>query len=120
MIQQNYITVICWGQETIFPATASRGKIIFNCHFKPAGASLSQQFSIFMKMASNNPNNVDGNGMEDWDKESHTKAKLIEEIKNHPCINNKTDLNHYCWDKRLEIFNNTGRMLGMDGKQLHN
>ena len=37
-------------------------------------------------MASNNPNNGDGNGMENWDKESQTKAKLIEEIKNNPCI----------------------------------
>ena len=33
-------------------------------------------------MASNNPN--DGNGMENWDKESQTKAKLIEEIKEPP------------------------------------
>ena len=62
--------VICWGQETVFPATASHGKIIFNHHFKLAGESLSQQFSIFVKMASNNPNDGDGNGMENWDKES--------------------------------------------------
>ena len=112
-IQQNYITVICWGQETIFPATASHGKIIFNHPLKLA-TSPFHQYSLFVKMASNNPNG-DGNGMENWDTESQTKAKLIEEIKN-PCIYNKADPNHYHLDKKLEIFNNIGRMLGMDGK----
>ena len=114
-IQQNYITVICWGWETILPTTASHGKIIFNCHFKLAGASLSQQFSLFAKMASNNPDG-NGHGMENLDEESQTKAKLIEEIKNHPCIYNKADPNHYHQDKKLEIFTNTGKMLNMDGK----
>ena len=57
-----------------------------------------------MKMASNNPNDGDGNGMENWDEESQTKAKLIEEIKNHPCICNKADPNHYHWDKKLADF----------------
>ena len=64
-------------------------------------------------MASNNP---DGNGMENWDEERQTKAKLIEEIKNHPCIYNKAGPNHYCQDKKLEIFTNIGKMLNMDGK----
>ena len=64
-----------------------------------------------MKMASNN-----GNGMENWDEESQTKAKLIEEIKNHPCIHIKADSNHYHQDKKLEIFTNIGTVLGMDGK----
>ena len=34
--------------------------------------------------------------MENWDEESQTKDKLIEEIKNQPCIHNKADPNHYC------------------------
>ena len=93
MIQQNYVTVISWGRETIFPTTASHGKIIFNHHFKPA-TSPFYQFSLFAKMGSNNPDD-NGNGMENWDEESQIKAKLIEEIKNHPCIYNKADPNHY-------------------------
>ena len=66
-----------------------------------------------MKMALNNR---DGNGMENWDEESQTKAKLIEEIKNHPCIYIKADPNHYRRDKKLEIFTNIGKMINMDGK----
>ena len=54
--------------------------------------------------------------MENWDEESQTKAKLIEEIKNHPCIYNKADPNHYRRDKKLKIFTNIGKMLNMDGK----
>ena len=112
MIQQNYITVICCGWETIFPAPASHGKIIFNHHFKPVTSPV-HQFLLFVKMATNNTN---GSNMENWDEESQTKAKLIEEIKNHPCIYNKADPNHYRQDKKLEIFTNIGKMLNMDGK----
>ena len=63
-------------------------------------------------------NNADGNGhgMENWDEKSQTKAKLIEEIKNHPRTYNKADPNHYCWDKKLEISTNTGKVLNMNGK----
>ena len=50
-------------------------------------------------MASNNPN--DGNGMGNWDEESQTKAKLTKEIKNHLCMYNKADPNHYHRDKKL-------------------
>ena len=59
-------------------------------------------------MASNNP---DSNGMENWDEESRTKAKLIEEIKNHLCMYNKADPNHYNQDEKLEIFTNIWKML---------
>ena len=52
-------------------------------------------------MGSNNP---DGNGMGNWDEESQTKAKLIEEIKNNPFIYNKADPNHYHRDKKLGDF----------------
>ena len=42
--------------------------------------------------------------MENWDEESQTKAKLIEEIKNHLCVYNKADPNHYHQDKMLGDF----------------
>ena len=52
-------------------------------------------------MPSNSPN---GNSMENWDEQSQTKAKLIEEIKNHPCTYNKADPYYYRWDKKLGDF----------------
>ena len=52
------------------------------------------------------------------DAEYKIKIRLIDEMQHHPCIYDKAHKDHYCCDKKFEVFGIIGSLLNLNGKPL--